>query len=115
MRVLRYLGCPGVGSWEFPPGEGDHVPGRVPDGEDNPAPEDVVGAAPSGVGYSGLDRCFVVSEVVTQTTPLVGGPAELPFGPIGGFDSPLGEVAAGCVCCGGGEELAVVVVGAAPQ
>ena len=59
------FGLSGVGSWECPPGEGDDVSGCVSDGEDNPGAEDVVGAAPSGVGHSGVDGCFVVSELVT--------------------------------------------------
>ncbi len=84
------FGLFGVGSWECSPGESGHVSGCVPDGEDHPGAEDVVGAAPSGVGYTGLDGCLVVSEPVAQTAPLVGGPAQLPFGPIGGFDAPLG-------------------------
>ena len=55
-----------------------------------------------GATDTGVDGCLVVSEPVAQSAPLVGGPAELPFGPVGGFDSPLGEVAAGGGDCGGG-------------
>ena len=79
--AVDVLGLFGVGSWEYPPGESDHVSGRVPDGEDHPASEDVVGAAPAGVGYSGLDRCFVVSDPVAQSGAIGRGPSRASIWP----------------------------------